>query len=147
AVLVLLSLQGDTRQALIASPVWFVLLGVGYWVRRMAAKFSIVSDPSIDPSSPEFIIQAWRGSTVSRKKSAAAVAVEVAGQRPALPRVQGVALPAPHSPNIRGRGRIIRPPCPIDLSCLHWCCCPSCGPGWLPRARSIAACRATPSAW
>ncbi len=30
AVLVLLSLQADTRQALIASPVWFVLLGVGY---------------------------------------------------------------------------------------------------------------------
>jgi D-serine/D-alanine/glycine transporter len=38
AVLVLLSLQGDTRQALIASPVWFVLLGAGYWVRRRAAK-------------------------------------------------------------------------------------------------------------
>jgi D-serine/D-alanine/glycine transporter len=38
AVLVLLSLQGDTRQALIASPVWFVLLGVGYWVRRRTAK-------------------------------------------------------------------------------------------------------------
>ena len=38
AVLVLLSLQDDTRQALIASPAWFVLLGVGYWVRRRTAK-------------------------------------------------------------------------------------------------------------
>ena len=37
-VLVLLSLQGDTRHALIASPVWFVLLGVGYWLRRRTAK-------------------------------------------------------------------------------------------------------------
>lgn len=37
-VLVLLSLQADTRQALIASPAWFVLLGVGYWVRRRTAK-------------------------------------------------------------------------------------------------------------
>ncbi len=34
-VLVLLSLQADTRQALIASPAWFVLLGIGYaWKRR-----------------------------------------------------------------------------------------------------------------
>ena len=41
-MLVLLSLQPDTREALIASPVWFVLLGIGYlWkgrrVRRAAA--------------------------------------------------------------------------------------------------------------
>jgi len=35
-VLVLLSLQADTRQALVASPVWFVLLGAGYWLRRRA---------------------------------------------------------------------------------------------------------------
>jgi D-serine/D-alanine/glycine transporter len=36
-VLVLLSLQADTREALIASPVWFVLLGIGYaWKGRKA---------------------------------------------------------------------------------------------------------------
>jgi D-serine/D-alanine/glycine transporter len=36
-VLVLLSLQPDTREALIASPVWFVLLGIGYaWKGRKA---------------------------------------------------------------------------------------------------------------
>jgi D-serine/D-alanine/glycine transporter len=36
-VLVLLSLQADTREALIASPVWFVLLGIGYaWNGRKA---------------------------------------------------------------------------------------------------------------
>jgi D-serine/D-alanine/glycine transporter len=34
-VLVLLSLQPDTRQALLASPAWFVLLAVGYaWKGR-----------------------------------------------------------------------------------------------------------------
>ncbi len=34
-VLVLLTLQADTRQALLASPVWFVLLGIGYlWRQR-----------------------------------------------------------------------------------------------------------------
>ncbi|KTT01405.1 amino acid permease [Pseudomonas oryzihabitans] len=33
AVLVLLTLQADTRQALLASPLWFLLLGVGYWWR------------------------------------------------------------------------------------------------------------------
>jgi len=33
AVLVLLTLQDDTRQALLASPLWFLLLGVGYWWR------------------------------------------------------------------------------------------------------------------
>ncbi|MBN8922877.1 MAG: D-serine/D-alanine/glycine transporter [Rhodanobacter sp. 68-29] len=38
-VLVLLCQQADTRAALLASPVWFVLLGVGYaWKRRRAAK-------------------------------------------------------------------------------------------------------------
>ncbi|CAM5465865.1 hypothetical protein RLIN73S_01979 [Rhodanobacter lindaniclasticus] len=37
-VLVLLSLQADTREALIASPVWFVLLGIGYlWKGRRAS--------------------------------------------------------------------------------------------------------------
>src|SRR6185437_9409473 len=36
-VLVLLSLRSDTREALIASPVWFVLLGIGYaWKGRRA---------------------------------------------------------------------------------------------------------------
>jgi D-serine/D-alanine/glycine transporter len=36
-VLVLLSLQPDTRAALIATPAWFVLLGIGYaWKRRRA---------------------------------------------------------------------------------------------------------------
>jgi D-serine/D-alanine/glycine transporter len=33
-VLVLLTLQADTRQALLASPVWFVLLGIGYFWRQ-----------------------------------------------------------------------------------------------------------------
>ena len=38
-VLVLLCLQSDTRAALLASPVWFVLLGIGYaWKRRRAGK-------------------------------------------------------------------------------------------------------------
>ncbi|MBA0283487.1 hypothetical protein D7Y44_20845 [Stenotrophomonas maltophilia] len=50
----------------------------------------------------------------------------------------------PHSPNISGRGRMIRPPCPVTLSCLRCCCCPACGPGWPPHAPSTAACRATP---
>jgi D-serine/D-alanine/glycine transporter len=36
-VLVLLSLQTDTRQALIASPAWFALLGIGYALRRRKA--------------------------------------------------------------------------------------------------------------
>ena len=40
-VLVLLCLQSDTRAALLASPVWFVLLGIGYaWKKRRA-------DPSV----------------------------------------------------------------------------------------------------
>jgi D-serine/D-alanine/glycine transporter len=33
-VLVLLALESDTRQALIASPVWFAILGIGYALRR-----------------------------------------------------------------------------------------------------------------
>ncbi|HEX7731275.1 MAG TPA: D-serine/D-alanine/glycine transporter [Rhodanobacter sp.] len=38
-VLVLLCLQADTRAALLASPVWFVLLGIGYaWKRGRAGK-------------------------------------------------------------------------------------------------------------
>jgi len=39
-VLVLLGLEADTREALIASPLWFVLLGIGYWhrSRRIADK-------------------------------------------------------------------------------------------------------------
>jgi D-serine/D-alanine/glycine transporter len=37
AVLVLLSLELDTRQALIATPAWFVLLGLAYaWQRKRA---------------------------------------------------------------------------------------------------------------
>lgn len=32
-VLVLLTLQDDTRQALIVTPLWFVILGIGYWLR------------------------------------------------------------------------------------------------------------------
>ncbi|MCC3701191.1 D-serine/D-alanine/glycine transporter [Rouxiella badensis] len=32
-VLVLLTLQPDTRQALMATPLWFVILGIGYWLR------------------------------------------------------------------------------------------------------------------
>jgi len=33
-VLALLTLQDDTRQALLASPAWFLLLGVGYALKR-----------------------------------------------------------------------------------------------------------------
>ena len=33
-VLVLLTLQADTRAALMASPVWFVLLAIGYAVKK-----------------------------------------------------------------------------------------------------------------
>ena len=33
-ILVLLTLQPDTRQALIVTPLWFVLLGAGYWWRK-----------------------------------------------------------------------------------------------------------------
>jgi D-serine/D-alanine/glycine transporter len=33
-VLALLTLQADTRQALLASPVWFLLLGIGYALKR-----------------------------------------------------------------------------------------------------------------
>lgn len=33
-VIVLLTLQDDTRQALLASPVWFLLLAIGYAVKR-----------------------------------------------------------------------------------------------------------------
>ncbi|GBU14373.1 D-alanine/D-serine/glycine transporter [Enterobacterales bacterium] len=32
-VLILLTLQDDTRQALIVTPLWFVILGIGYWLR------------------------------------------------------------------------------------------------------------------
>jgi D-serine/D-alanine/glycine transporter len=32
-VLILLTLQDDTRQALIVTPLWFVILGIGYWFR------------------------------------------------------------------------------------------------------------------
>ena len=34
AILVLLTFEADTRQALIATPVWFVLLALGWRVRR-----------------------------------------------------------------------------------------------------------------
>jgi D-serine/D-alanine/glycine transporter len=38
-VLVLLALQADTRQALLASPAWFALLAAGYaWKGRRAAR-------------------------------------------------------------------------------------------------------------
>jgi len=37
-VLVLLALESDTRQALIASPVWFAVLGIGYALRRRKAR-------------------------------------------------------------------------------------------------------------
>jgi D-serine/D-alanine/glycine transporter len=38
-VIVLLTLQTDTREALLASPVWFLLLGGSYaWKRRRAAR-------------------------------------------------------------------------------------------------------------
>ena len=33
-VLVLLTLQDDTRQALMVTPLWFVVLGIGYWIRN-----------------------------------------------------------------------------------------------------------------
>ena len=37
-ILVLLTLKDDTRQALIVTPLWFVLLGVAYqFVRKRAA--------------------------------------------------------------------------------------------------------------
>lgn len=36
-VIVLLTLQPDTRQALLASPVWFLILGVGYLFKRKRA--------------------------------------------------------------------------------------------------------------
>ena len=36
-VLVLLTLEPDTRQALIASPVWFAILGIAYFLRRKRA--------------------------------------------------------------------------------------------------------------
>jgi D-serine/D-alanine/glycine transporter len=40
-VLVLLTLQSDTRAALLASPVWFVLLGVAYaWKGRRAQRLA-----------------------------------------------------------------------------------------------------------
>lgn len=42
-VLVLLSLQPDTREALIASPVWFVLLAIGYlWKGRQARRAAVL---------------------------------------------------------------------------------------------------------
>jgi D-serine/D-alanine/glycine transporter len=37
-VLVLLTLQPDTLQALAISPLWFLLLGVGYAIRRATAR-------------------------------------------------------------------------------------------------------------
>lgn len=37
-VLVLLTLQDDTRQALIVTPLWFVVLGIGYWLRTRKRK-------------------------------------------------------------------------------------------------------------
>ena len=33
-VLVLLTLQEDTRQALMVTPVWFIMLGIGWWLRK-----------------------------------------------------------------------------------------------------------------
>jgi D-serine/D-alanine/glycine transporter len=33
-VLVLLTLQEDTRQALMVTPIWFILLGIGWWLRQ-----------------------------------------------------------------------------------------------------------------
>ncbi|CAE6696810.1 D-serine/D-alanine/glycine transporter [Xanthomonas arboricola] len=35
-VIVLLTLQADTRQALLASPVWFLLLAIGYGIKRLS---------------------------------------------------------------------------------------------------------------
>jgi len=37
-VLVLLTLQPDTLQALLASPVWFLILAIGYWSKRRSAR-------------------------------------------------------------------------------------------------------------
>ena len=37
-VLVLLTLQDDTRQALLVTPLWFVVLGIGYWLRCRSRK-------------------------------------------------------------------------------------------------------------
>ena len=37
-VIVLLTLQADTRQALLASPVWFLILAIGYAVKRRQAR-------------------------------------------------------------------------------------------------------------
>jgi D-serine/D-alanine/glycine transporter len=37
-VLVLLTLQDDTRQALMVTPLWFVVLAVGYWIRTRNRK-------------------------------------------------------------------------------------------------------------
>lgn len=37
-VLVLLTLQPDTLQALLVSPAWFLILAVGYWLKRRAAR-------------------------------------------------------------------------------------------------------------
>ena len=36
-VVVLLTLQEDTRQALMVTPLWFILLGIGWWLRRRKA--------------------------------------------------------------------------------------------------------------
>ena len=36
-VLVLLSLEEDTRKALMVTPLWFILLAVGWWLRRRKA--------------------------------------------------------------------------------------------------------------
>lgn len=33
-VLVLLTLQEDTRQALMVTPLWFIMLGIGWWLRK-----------------------------------------------------------------------------------------------------------------
>ncbi|WP_208952225.1 D-serine/D-alanine/glycine transporter, partial [Rahnella sp. ChDrAdgB13] len=37
-VLVLLTLQDDTRQALMVTPLWFVILGIGYWLRSRSRR-------------------------------------------------------------------------------------------------------------
>ncbi|WP_158784236.1 D-serine/D-alanine/glycine transporter [Pantoea sp. BAV 3049] len=36
-VLVLLSLEEDTRQALMVTPLWFIMLGIGWWLRQRKA--------------------------------------------------------------------------------------------------------------
>ncbi|PKH24223.1 D-serine/D-alanine/glycine transporter [Enterobacterales bacterium CwR94] len=36
-VLVLLTLEEDTRQALLVTPIWFILLGIGWWLRSRRA--------------------------------------------------------------------------------------------------------------